>query len=41
MSHLNELLTGCRMKKKVVITDSLFSMDGNFAPLGELVKLRN
>ncbi|VFQ99577.1 unnamed protein product [Cuscuta campestris] len=40
MSHLNELLTSCRMKKKVVITDSLFSMDGDFAPMAELVKLR-
>ncbi|CAH9121619.1 unnamed protein product [Cuscuta epithymum] len=40
MSHLNELLSSCRMKKKVVITDSLFSMDGDIAPMGELVKLR-
>nr|GLL21044.1 8-amino-7-oxononanoate synthase [Ipomoea trifida] len=40
MFHLNELLTSCRMKKKVVITDSLFSMDGDFAPMVELVKLR-
>ncbi|KAJ8531293.1 hypothetical protein K7X08_026727 [Anisodus acutangulus] len=40
MHHLNELLTNCPMKKKVVITDSLFSMDGDFAPLVELVKLR-
>ncbi|OIT23216.1 PREDICTED: 8-amino-7-oxononanoate synthase-like isoform X1 [Nicotiana attenuata] len=40
MRHLNELLTNCPMKKKVVITDSLFSMDGDFAPLIDLVKLR-
>ncbi|XP_009609590.1 8-amino-7-oxononanoate synthase [Nicotiana tomentosiformis] len=40
MRHLNELLTNCTMKRKVVITDSLFSMDGDFAPMLELVKLR-
>ncbi|XP_028117223.1 LOW QUALITY PROTEIN: 8-amino-7-oxononanoate synthase-like [Camellia sinensis] len=40
MSHLNELLFSCTMKKKVVVTDSLFSMDGDFAPMSELAKLR-
>ncbi|KAI4320081.1 hypothetical protein MLD38_033597 [Melastoma candidum] len=40
MSHLNELLSSCMMSKKVVVTDSLFSMDGDFAPLDELVRLR-
>ncbi|WRX19496.1 Aminotransferase [Theobroma cacao] len=40
MSHLNELLTSCKMKKKVVVTDSLFSMDGDFAPMLELAELR-
>ncbi|KAK8560258.1 hypothetical protein V6N12_013058 [Hibiscus sabdariffa] len=40
MSHLSELLSSCKMKKKVVVTDSLFSMDGDFAPMLELVELR-
>ncbi|XP_062150692.1 8-amino-7-oxononanoate synthase [Alnus glutinosa] len=40
MSHLNELLSKCKLKKKVVVTDGLFSMDGDFAPMVELVKLR-
>ncbi|KAL4595570.1 hypothetical protein ACB092_12G101600 [Castanea dentata] len=30
----------CKMKKKVVVTDGLFSMDGDFAPMVEIVKLR-
>ncbi|KAK4780913.1 hypothetical protein SAY87_017019 [Trapa incisa] len=40
MSHLDELLSNCSMKKKVVVTDSLFSMDGDFAPMHELARLR-
>ncbi|KAK9045688.1 hypothetical protein V6N11_051597 [Hibiscus sabdariffa] len=40
MSHLDSLLTNCKNKRKVVVTDSLFSMDGDFAPMVELVKLR-
>ncbi|XP_075500853.1 8-amino-7-oxononanoate synthase isoform X1 [Primulina tabacum] len=40
MSHLDELLSNCSTKKRVVITDSLFSMDGDFAPMTELAKLR-
>ncbi|OMO94878.1 Aminotransferase, class I/classII [Corchorus capsularis] len=40
MSHLDELLTSCKIKKKVVVTDSLFSMHGDFAPMLELAKLR-
>ncbi|XP_062206094.1 8-amino-7-oxononanoate synthase isoform X2 [Phragmites australis] len=40
MSHLDFLLSSCSMEKKVVVTDSLFSMDGDFAPFPELVKLR-
>ncbi|KAK8494143.1 hypothetical protein V6N12_032977 [Hibiscus sabdariffa] len=40
MSHLDALLTNCKMKRKVVVTDSLFSMDGDFAPVVELARLR-
>lgn len=40
MPHLNELLSSCTLEKKVVVTDSLFSMDGDFAPMAELAKLR-
>ncbi|XP_047093833.1 8-amino-7-oxononanoate synthase isoform X1 [Lolium rigidum] len=40
MSHLDFLLSSCSIEKKVVVTDSLFSMDGDFAPLPQLVELR-
>ncbi|GMH10848.1 hypothetical protein Nepgr_012689 [Nepenthes gracilis] len=40
MSHLETLLLDCTMAKKVVVTDGLFSMDGDFAPMIELAELR-
>lgn len=40
MGHLDSLLSSCKLEKKVVVSDSLFSMDGDFAPMPELIKLR-
>lgn len=40
MMHLHQLLTNCKRERKVVITDSLFSMDGDFAFMKELSALR-
>ncbi|CAA6664590.1 unnamed protein product [Spirodela intermedia] len=40
MQHLDELLSNCPVQRKVVITDSLFSMEGDFAPMLDLVQLR-
>uniref|UniRef100_A0A1D1ZLN7 serine C-palmitoyltransferase n=1 Tax=Anthurium amnicola TaxID=1678845 RepID=A0A1D1ZLN7_9ARAE len=40
MKHLDQLLSNCPVDRKVVYTDSLFSMEGDFAPMLELVELR-
>ncbi len=39
MEHLNGLLHRDRRGKSVIITDSVFSMDGDIAPVGELREL--
>ena len=40
MAHLQELLSASTAARKLVITDTLFSMDGDFAPMQALLALR-
>merc|ERR1711903_135248 len=40
LTHLEELLEGCTRPLKLVVTDSVFSMDGDLADLRGLARLR-
>ena len=39
MAHLEELLRGSSSAKKLIVTDSVFSMDGDRAPLADICEL--
>ena len=41
MTHLEELLRGSSSPKKLIVTDSVFSMDGDCAPLSDICELGN
>eukprot|EP00850_Spirogloea_muscicola_P016417 SM000133S26783 [mRNA] locus=s133:18397:21403:- [translate_table: standard] len=40
VAHLDELLSCCSSSRRLVVTNSLFSMDGDFAPMREIAALR-
>jgi glycine C-acetyltransferase len=40
MGHLEDLLKASRPGRKIIVTDGLFSMGGDIAPLPDLVKLK-
>lgn len=40
MSHLESLLRKEKLEKKIIVSDSVFSMEGDEAPLKELVRLK-
>ena len=39
MEHLEKILRRSGSKRKLIVTDGVFSMDGDFAPLGDIVRL--
>jgi 8-amino-7-oxononanoate synthase len=41
VAHLEELLSACPSRRKVVVTDGVFSMDGDLAPLPDLVAAKD
>ncbi len=40
-AHLDDLLKNSRAKRKIVVTDGVFSMDGDVAPLPDLVEAKD
>lgn len=40
LSHLEDLLRGSRARRKIVVTDGVFSMDGDISPLPGLVEVK-
>lgn len=40
-SHLDDLLRRSRARRKIVVTDGVFSMDGDIAPLPDLVEVKD
>ena len=40
VSHLEELLAACSSTRKIIVTDTVFSMEGDLAPLVDLVAVK-
>jgi 8-amino-7-oxononanoate synthase len=40
-AHLDRLLAACPSRRKLVVTDTVFSMDGDVAPLAKIVEVKN
>jgi len=38
--HLEDLLKASRTKRRIIVTDGVFSMDGDIAPLPDLAELK-